>query len=165
MKFCLIKTLVATLYFCPILVLATGLHGRVIGVSDGDTLTLLVEQKPIKIRLTEIDAPEKSQAFGQKSKQSLSELCFQKDALVVTKKSDKYGRLLGRIYCDEIDANAEQIRRGMAWVYDKYVSDNSLYADQDEARDAKLGLWADDNPQAPWDWRQDKKNKRKQIIQ
>ncbi|MDO8729485.1 MAG: thermonuclease family protein [bacterium] len=165
MKFKLLKTLVATAFFCPILAFSTELHGTVIGVSDGDTLTLLVEQKPVKIRLTEIDAPEKSQAFGQKSKQSLSELCFQKDALVVTKKSDKYGRLLGRIYCDEIDANAEQIRRGMAWVYDKYVSDNSLYADQDEARDAKLGLWADDNPQAPWDWRQDKKNKRKQIIQ
>lgn len=127
--------------------------GRVVSIADGDTITVLVEHQQVKVRLVEIDAPEKAQAFGNRSKHSLSDMCFGKDALIQEKSKDRYGRTLGRVFCDEIDANAEQVRRGMAWVYDKYVTDHSLYLLQDEARAANRGLWYDSDPVPPWDWR------------
>ena len=127
--------------------------GKVIGISDGDTLTLLSGREQIKVRLTEIDAPEKAQLFGNRSRQSLSTLCFNKTATLDDQGKDRYGRTLARVYCDGIDANAEQVRRGMAWVYDRYVTDRSLYGLQDEARAARRGLWADPAPVPPWEWR------------
>jgi endonuclease YncB( thermonuclease family) len=127
--------------------------GKVIGISDGDTLTVLVKRQQIKVRLTEIDAPEKAQAFGNRSKQSLSALCYGKPAKLDDRGKDRYWRTLARVHCDGIDANAEQVRRGMAWVYDRYVTDRSLYGLQDEARGARRGLWADPAPVPPWEWR------------
>lgn len=127
--------------------------GRVVGISDGDTLTVLVERTQVRVRLVEIDAPEKSQAFGNRSKQSLSDMCFGRDAQIEEKGRDRYGRTLGRVFCNGIDANAEQIRQGMAWVYDNYVTDHSLYRLQHESKDAKRGLWADPSPVPPWEWR------------
>lgn len=106
-------------------------------------MTALVDQQQIKVRLVEIDAPEKGQAFGNKSKQSLSALCLNKTAKLDDKGKDRYGRTLARVYCDGVDANTEQIRRGMAWVYDRYVTDRGLYSIQDEAKAAKRGLWVD----------------------
>ncbi len=132
---------------------ADTLTGRVVGVSDGDTITLLVERQQVKVRLVEIDAPEKAQAFGNRSKQSLSDLCFGMDAQVQEKGKDRYGRSLGRVNCNGTDANAEQVRRGMAWVYDKYVTDHALYQLQNEAKAASRGLWYDPNPVPPWEWR------------
>jgi len=125
----------------------------VVGISDGDTLTVLHDQQQIKVRLAEIDAPEKAQAFGARSKQSLSDMCFGKTAEVSTQTRDRYGRTVARVRCEGIDANAEQVRRGMAWVYDLYVTDRSLYTSQDEARSAHRGLWADPAPIPPWEWR------------
>jgi len=130
--------------------------GRVVKVSDGDTLTLLVDRKQVKVRLKEIDAPEIKQAFGQRSRQSLGDLCAGHLATVQysgKNKYDKYGRVVGRVECGGVDANAEQLRRGMAWVFDRYVTDRSLYALQSEARAAHVGLWADKTPTAPWTWR------------
>lgn len=127
--------------------------GSVVSIADGDTITVLVERKQIKVRLVEIDAPEKAQAFGARSKHSLSDMCFGKAALIKEKSKDRYGRTLGRVFCDGIDVNAEQVRRGMAWVYDKYVTDHSLYPLQDEARTARRGLWYDPDPMPPWNWR------------
>lgn len=127
--------------------------GKVIGISDGDTLTVLVERQQVKVRLVEIDAPEKGQAFGNRSKQSLSDLCFDRTATLADKGKDRYGRTLAQVYCDGIDANAEQVRRGMAWVYDRYVTDRGLYLIQEEAKAAKRGLWADTEPMPPWEWR------------
>jgi endonuclease YncB( thermonuclease family) len=127
--------------------------GKVVRISDGDTLTVLVDHKQIKVRLTEIDAPEIHQAFGQRSKQSLDEMCAGRAATVRSSGRDKYGRILGRIDCEGIDANAEQVRRGMAWVYDRYVMDRALYPLQNEARAMHTGLWADPAPMAPWLWR------------
>ncbi len=135
---------------------AETITGRVVGVADGDTITVLRDHEQIKVRLNEIDAPEKAQAFGNKSKQSLSELCFDKTATLDDKGKDRYGRTLARVTCDGIDANTEQVRRGMAWVYDKYVTDKSLYAIQDEAKAARRGLWADAEPMPPWEWRNNK---------
>ena len=127
--------------------------GQVVRVSDGDTLTVLVDRKQIKVRLTEIDAPELHQAFGQRSKQSLSEMCAGRAATVRSSGRDKYGRVLGRVDCDGLDANAEQVRRGMAWIYDRYATDRALYPLQSEARTTHAGLWADPAPTAPWVWR------------
>jgi len=128
-------------------------QGKVVRVSDGDTLTLLIDRKQIKVRLTEIDAPETKQAFGQRSRESLGEMCAGQTAQVQSSGRDRYGRVLGRVECGGLDANAEQVRRGMAWVYDRYVTDRRLYALQTEAKAARLGLWAESAPTAPWVWR------------
>lgn len=132
-------------------------EARVVGVSDGDTLTLLTANKTqVKARLIEIDAPEKKQKGGQESKKSLSELCFKKTVQAVVKGKDKYRRSLVRLYCDGVDANAEQVRRGMAWAYQKYLTDQSIDDLEKEARSKKIGLWADPNPIPPWDFRHPK---------
>lgn len=125
----------------------------VVGISDGDTLTAKCEGTQIKVRLAEIDAPEKRQAFGTRSKQALSDMCFQREAELRVVNHDRYGRTVARVKCDSIDANAEQVRLGMAWVYDKYVEDASLYQLQDEARAAKRGLWLYFEPTPPWEFR------------
>jgi len=127
---------------------------KVVGVSDGDTITVLKDREQVKVRLVEIDAPEKGQAFGNRSKQALSALCFNKQARLEDKGKDRYGRTLARVYCDGIDANAGQVRQGLAWVYRKYApKDSPLYAVEDEAKAARRGLWADSKPVPPWDWR------------
>lgn len=133
--------------------IAEDLSGRVVAVHDGDTLTVLVERQQVKIRLAEVDAPELKQPFGTRSRQSLAEMCFQKAATVRVVNRDRYGRTVGRVDCDGTDANREQVQRGLAWVYDRYVKDRSLYADQNDARSARRGLWTDPNPIAPWEWR------------
>ena len=126
----------------------------VISVADGDTLTVLCNgSKQVKIRLSEIDAPEKRQPFGNRSMQSLSGMCLQKKAKIKPQTKDRYGRTVARVICDGVDANEEQIKRGMAWVYDKYVRDQSLYSIQDKARASKIGLWADNKPIKPWEYR------------
>ena len=130
------------------------LRGRVVAVADGDTLTILdASRQQHRIRLAEIDAPEKRQPFGQRSKQSLSDLCYGRDAAIEDGRRDRYGRTIGRVSCAGIDANAEQVRRGMAWVFDRYATDRSLYAIQDEARAARRGLWSDPAPVPPWEYR------------
>jgi endonuclease YncB( thermonuclease family) len=136
------------------------LSGKVIAVSDGDTLTILVDgNKQIKIRLAAIDAPEKNQAFGNRAKQQLSYLCFSKNATVKVGGNDRYGRTIGDIYCAGTNANLEMVKSGLAWVFRKYDKGfEYLYALEEEARTAKQGLWTDPNPIAPWDWRKSKVN-------
>ena len=134
--------------------IAQNIQGKVVGVTDGDTLTVLTADKALaKVRLTEIDAPEKAQPFGQAAKQALSDTCYNKTAVLVSAGRDRYGRTMARVQCDGLDANAEQVRRGLAWVYDKYVKDRSLYALQETAKHQKRGLWSDAKPIPPWEWR------------
>jgi endonuclease YncB( thermonuclease family) len=103
----------------------------------------------------DIDAPEGGQAFGKRSRQSLAQICAGKVAQVETRGNDRYGRVLGRVVCDGVDSNREQVSRGMAWVYARYAPKGSpLYALQAEAREAKRGLWSDLNAVPPWEWRQ-----------
>lgn len=137
----------------PLSAHARTITGPVIGVADGDTITILDDRQQIRIRLGEIDAPESGQSFGDRSKQSLAEMCRRTTATVLVTDTDRYGRTIGRVMCDGIDVNAEQVRRGMAWVYDQYVIDRDLYRLQDEAKAARRGLWSDKSPTAPWDWR------------
>jgi endonuclease YncB( thermonuclease family) len=130
------------------------LTGRVVNVADGDTLTLLVERKQVKVRLDAIDAPERAQPCGRRSQQSLAELCVKRNARVVTKGVDRYGRIIGVVVCDGVDANSEQVRRGMAWVFERYAPAGSpLYGLQREAQATRRGLWADPGPVAPWAYR------------
>ena len=128
--------------------------GTVVSIADGDTLTVLNNEKQeVKIRLAEIDAPEKRQAFGSRSKQSLSDLCFGKQAEIIPQVKDRYQRTIARVKCSGVDANTEQVKRGMAWVYPRYVKDHNLYIMQRDAKVLKRGLWADSSPTPPWEFR------------
>jgi endonuclease YncB( thermonuclease family) len=120
------------------------LEGRVVGVHDGDTVTLLVAgHQQVKIRLAQIDAPESNQAFGQRSRQSLSDMVFNKNIRVEKETIDKYGRRVGTLFVGGLDANCEQIKRGMAWTYRKYLHDQSLPQVEEKARLAKVGYRKD----------------------
>lgn len=139
------------------------IHGRVVGVSDGDSVTVIDAKKTqFKIRLAGIDAPEKAQAFGQKAKESLSDLVFGKQVDVEWSKQDRYGRTVGKIMLGGIDINLEQIKRGMAWHYKEYQNEQSLedrvaYAQSElQAQDKKMGLWRDPAPIQPEVFRQKK---------
>jgi endonuclease YncB( thermonuclease family) len=138
--------------------------GKVVGVPDGDTATVLDENKTqYKFRFNGIDAPELKMDFGNKSKENLSNLIFGKQVIVIFNKVDKYGRYVGKIMVNGNDANLEQIKAGLAWHYKKYANEQSetdrkTYAEAEvKAREAKLGLWQIPNPTAPWAYRADKK--------
>jgi len=146
---------------------ADTLHGRIVGVADGDTVTVLdATNTQWKVRLMGIDSPEKKQPFGNKSKEHLSSLVFNKQVTVDYSKQDKYGRTVGKILVDGKDANLQQIKAGLAWHYKKYQKEQSIedrltYAQAEEqARTEKQGLWIDPDPTSPWDWRLQRKSKR-----
>lgn len=139
------------------LIYAETLTGRVVSVHDGDTVTLLQGKQQIKVRLAQIDAPELDQAFGRKSKQSLSDMVFKKAIRVEKQSIDQYGRTVGTLFINNLDVNREQVKRGMAWVYRQYLHDQSLLKDENLARQTKKGLWSQSNPLAPWDYRQKKR--------
>lgn len=123
---------------------------------DGDTLTALVGHRQVKVRLADIDAPELRQPFGGRSKRSLSDLCFGKPASLASRGHDRYGRTIATVTCAGTDANAEQVRRGYAWIYSRYArADSPLHGIEREARAARRGLWADSAPVPPWDWRRE----------
>lgn len=135
-------------------VYAESIQGRVVGVSDGDTVALLTPDKTqVKIRLAQIDAPEKNQAFGQASKQSLSDMIFGKDVRVEVETKDKYGRTVGQIIYNGKDINLEQIKRGMAWFYVKYGSDQIYASSEAKAKAGRIGLWSEPGAIPPWEFR------------
>ncbi len=157
------QTVVAILLLAAINIAEAGetLRGRIIAVLDGDTVTLLDESRSQhRIRLAQIDAPEighgrnkPGQPFGQRSKQSLSDLAFSKDARADCPQTDRYGRQVCTILVGNLDVNLEQVRRGMAWVYRKYARDPSYYQAEDESRRAGRGLWSYPDAIPPWEWR------------
>lgn len=122
-----------------------------------------------KVRLAGIDAPERSQPFGQRSKQSLSDLVFSQWVTVETDKRDRYGRAVGKVLKDGVDTNLEQVKRGMAWHYKAYqreqsASDRVTYAEAEEAaREERVGLWRDAQPVPPWDFRRAAKESRSNV--
>ena len=125
----------------------------VVAISDGDTLTARCQAETVKIRVAEIDAPEKAQPFGTRARQSLADLCFQAQAEVKPQTRDRYGRTVARVTCNGVDVSAHQVSTGMAWVYRKYSSDPALPPLEAAARAEKRGLWVDPAPMAPWEWR------------
>lgn len=152
-------------FFLSLCIMAGTAHadqiaGRVVSVSDGDTVVMLDSAlKQYRIRLQGIDAPESKQPFGQRSKQNLSHLVYGRQVVAECPKQDKYKRSVCKIIAEGKDANLAQIEAGMAWWYRDYAkeqsaSDRALYeAAETSAREAKLGLWADAAPVAPWIWR------------
>lgn len=136
------------------------LEGKVIHVADGDTITmLLADRTQVKIRFSGIDAPEKGQAWGQRSRRSMSALAAGRQARAYVGKTDRYGRCVAVVTVDGADVGVEQLRRGLAWVYTRYLDElpydaRRLYLQAErEARDARRGLWSDPDPVPPWDWR------------
>jgi len=131
--------------------------GRVVGIADGDTLKLLTaDRHELRIRLAEIDAPEKAQAYGDVSKRSLSDLAYGKPALVRVVDTDRYGRIVGHVYVGTLDVSLAQVGRGLAWAHTKYVTDPQVAKLEAHARKARIGLWADSTePVPPWEFRQD----------
>jgi len=139
---------------------ADTLRGRVVGIADGDTLTLLDSTNTQhKIRLSGIDSPEKGQPFGQVCKKSLSDLAYDRVAEVMSDKLDRYGRAIGKVLVNGQDVNLEQVRRGCGWHYKKYQNEQMLEdrlsynAAEESARANRVGLWADMTPTPPWEWR------------
>jgi endonuclease YncB( thermonuclease family) len=143
----------------PALVFAD-FSGRVVGVTDGDTIKVMHNGRAEKIRLNGIDCPEKGQPFGTKAKQFTSEMVFGKEVTVQDhgKDNKKYRRTLGDIILpDGRSLNRELVTAGFAWWYRKYSKDTSLGQLEEEARSAKRGLWADPNPVPPWCYRKKQK--------
>ena len=157
--------LLSLVLFAPATISAGPLTpGLVIAISDGDTITLLTEDKQqLKIRLAGIDTPEKKQAFGTKARDHLASRIFKQDVEVDLRKKDQYGRYLGVIYIGGIDMNQSMIQDGYAWFYKHYAKEQPKeealrYANAErDARLRKRGLWADPNPVPPWEFRKDAK--------
>ena len=142
--------------FCPAAVSADQLHGRVVRIQDGDTLTLLTSNREeVRVRLAEIDCPERKQAWGTKARQALAEKVFQVSVRVAVVDVDRYERVVGRVFFDGRDINRELVSEGHAWVYRRYMTDRSLLDDEAAARSASRGLWGDSRPIPPWEYRRD----------
>ena len=138
---------------------AESLMGKVVAVTDGDTLTLLdSNMQTFKIRLAAIDAPEKDQAFGNRAKQALSAICFGKEAEAIIETIERYGRYVAEVYCEGINANTTQLSEGMAWLYTQYAKKFPHYlVIENAARLNRIGLWTDANPIPPWELRRNKR--------
>jgi endonuclease YncB( thermonuclease family) len=131
------------------------LAGRVVGITDGDTLTLLVDHERVRIRLAQIDAPEMGQPYGKKAKAALSALAFDQQARVEVVDIDRYGRTVGEVFVDGIDVNHAMVREGNAWAYTKYSHSTEIVLLEDRARATSKGLWAmaESQRDPPWLWR------------
>ena len=141
---------------------ADELRGKVVSIADGDTITVLDSAKvQHKIRLQGIDAPEKKQAFGTKSKELMSEKVGGEEVVVQWKEKDRYGRILGEVMVGKRHINLEMVQDGMAWHYTTYSKSKELAKAEDEARKAKKGLWADKEPVPPWEYRKTEREKQK----
>ena len=138
----------------PTLSLAADFTGRVVGISDGDTISVMHGTRAEKIRLNGIDCPEKRQAFGERAKQFTSKQAFGKDVTIKTFGHDKYRRTIGDVILpDGRILNQELVKAGLAWWYEKYSKDTALRDLQHEAQHAKRGLWVYPDPIPPWEWR------------
>jgi micrococcal nuclease len=131
------------------------INTKVISVVDGDTLDILVNKTPVRLRLYGIDAPEKKQPFGTKAKENLSKLVFNKTVEVLPLRKEKYGRYLAKVRSPEgIDLSEEQVKKGLAWWYYKFApKDQSLKNLESEARTKKLGIWSVKGLQPAWEGR------------
>jgi endonuclease YncB( thermonuclease family) len=145
----------------PINVQEQFIEGKVVAITDGDTFKLLTKDSILyRIRIANIDSPERKQPFSKRAKQFTSGAIFGKNVKVEILNTDRYGRLIGIvIYNDSMILNDELVRNGMAWHYIKYSNDEVLQKLEDDARARKIGLWQDKNAIPPWEWRASKKKK------
>ena len=129
--------------------------GRVVSISDGDTISVMHNSRAEKVRLNGIDCPERRQAFGYRAEQFTSRLAFGKEVNVQVKGKDRYGRTIGEVILpDGRNLNREIVKAGFGWWFRRYAPHNKdLEKLEEEARQAKRGLWADHDPVPPWEWR------------
>lgn len=143
---------------------ASDLVGKIVGVSDGDTATMLIDaptgKLTVKIRLAQIDAPEKAQPWGQKSKQALSDLIFNKVIRAQVETKDRYGRVVANLYDGNVWINEQMVATGNAWMYRQYSNNAQIEKAESLAKQQRVGLWAlpDAERVPPWDWRRKEKS-------
>lgn len=137
--------------------------GRVVSISDGDTITVLdSDNHQHKVRIAGIDAPERHQPFGEKSRASMGALAFHQEARLDCRKQDRYRRDVCTVFIEAKDIGLEQVTRGMAWWYRAYAKEQTQQQRQDyevaefQAQSRRAGLWAEKNPVPPWEWRRAK---------
>ena len=148
------RTLLMFLFLLPLWQSLETISGKVVGVSDGDTIVVLLsDNRELRVRLEGIDCPEKKQEFGEKAKQATATLCWKKEVKIIKSGTDKYGRTLGFVYVDDLCVNEELLKMGLAWHYKKYNSDPRYSQLEKNARDRKVGLWSQPDPEAPCDFR------------
>ena len=127
--------------------------GFVFDVTDGDTVKVSSNGEDFRVRLAQIDTPERNQPHGSQATQALEAMVLMKQVALTVTDVDRYGRLVATIYIDGVDVNRALVAGGHAWVYRQYMTDETLLDDESKAREAGMGLWADSNAVAPWDWR------------
>ena len=151
--------------FLPILILISllccsnttfqsdAITAKVIGIKDGDTIEILWEGKPQTVRLLDIDCPEKKQDFGNRAKQFTASFCFGKTVTLIGHKKDRYKRLLATVLVGDKNLNEALLNAGMAWHFVKYSNSKYYAALETTARNSRLGLWSQNNPTPPWEFR------------
>lgn len=152
-----LRVFIVGIFLCLVTqALAASFSGQVITVIDGDTIDVLHNNKPERIRLNGIDAPEKGMAFGQAAKEYVLDMVALKMVTVEVKDTDRYGRIVGDVILpDGRILNRDIVKAGYAWWYRKYSKDAALGELENGARIARKGLWRDPNPKPPWEWRAD----------
>lgn len=163
-----LKLLLFGCFVCiTLLAKSQSITGKVVGIMDGDTFKLLTADSTlIRVRLANVDCPEKKQPFSAKATEFTSHAIFGKSVTInVVQSRDRYRRYISNvIYDDSLSLCHELVKHGWAWHYVKFSKDETLQQMEDKARQSKIGLWQDPNPVAPWEWR-DSRKKKKLIVQ
>jgi endonuclease YncB( thermonuclease family) len=155
-----IRIAISVLLASVLLFASNVITAKVIGVSDGDTIKILHNNREVKVRLYGIDSPEKKMPYGTKAKQFASAFCFNQIVEVHVKEVDHYGRTVAEVFVNGESLNQAMVKNGYAWWYRKYApNDTLLQSLEDQARIAKRGLWKDPKPRPPWEWRKEKREK------
>jgi len=128
-------------------------YGEVISITNGDTVSILVNNRPVRIRLAGIDAPEQNQDYGSQVNKYIGNLILGKKVRANVEDMDNHGCLIGRVYLNNLDVNADLVKNGFAWAHSVNMEDRNLVKLQTNARNNKRGLWASPNPEPPWEWR------------
>lgn len=154
MKFPMLIVALLLIVSCKVNVLT----GEVVRVADGDTFTLLVDNDTqVRVRLYGIDCPERGQPYNRVATEHLKQLLAKGDVRVKEMDVDHYGRTIGMVYAGGINVNESLLAAGLAWHYTSFDNNFSWVALEAHARENKVGLWAEPNPVAPWDWRKEKR--------
>ena len=158
------KKLVLIIFLITLNSFSQNIKGKVTAITDGDTFKLLKKDSTlIRVRIANIDCPERKQPFSKRAKQFTSDAIFNKVVEIQVLKKDRYGRFIANvIYNNSLNLGKELLKAGLAWHYVKYSNDSTLQVLEDKARSNKVGLWQDPNSIAPWKWRSNKKKKPKQ---
>lgn len=163
-----LRVLASALVILACASVASAWSGKVVGISDGDTIKVLTAaNEQVRIRLYGIDTPEKAQSFGEKAKQAMAGMVFGKSVEVQTVDTDRYGRTVARVSCDGVDVGGEMVKAGMAWVYRQYCREDvcsQWLAWENDARSSGRGLWVEAGPTPPWEWRHGGANSGQQAV-